>query len=291
MQQLSILLLVVAISGTTFGQKPSVPLRLGINPGDTSTSLIVGQGASDPYNLGNFLVCQGYGTNLSREVWYRYTAPSSGILVLHACSGFVAGTAFANFDLNLAAWRATSGGNLTSPSCSADFIFQSQCANSPYGYSGLLPLQVVVGTTYYIRVNGKLATDEGPYALAADLVGQPAFTLALTGSPGVLNVNLLNGAPDRPYFTAASLDAANFNPQQVGEGWWHGLHISVQELILQIGINSPPYRGMLDPGGSDSLSLPYPPALVGLSFAAVTVQIHPATGAVELATDVETFTF
>jgi hypothetical protein len=274
-------------------QKPcsAVPLQLGMNYGDTSTSIWVGQGASDPYFLGQFLVCAWYGTNLSKEVWYRFTAPSNGFLEVHACSGFPGSAAFANFDLDLAAWRGTSCGTLTNAVCSAAATSQTACANTPYGYSGLLQMATIAGATYYIRVNGAQATDEGAYGLAAGFFTQNPFTLNLTGTSGNLNVNMFNGTPDRPYFTAASFEAANFSQQHAGFGWWYGLHINISELILQAGINQPPFRGVLDPGGSASISLPYPPTLNGLKFAAVTVPLHPFSGAPEIASNVATYTF
>ncbi|HMS18496.1 MAG TPA: hypothetical protein PKA37_16755 [Planctomycetota bacterium] len=295
MFRMTLLLLLVALSLPCMAQAPcsAVPLQLGMNYGDTSTSIWVGQGTSDPYYLGNnpLVPCAGYGTNLSKEVWYRFTAPSNGTLFIDACSGFSGTPAFANFDLDLAAWSGTSCGTLVAPVCNANYTILSECANAPYGYSGVLIMSALAGSTYYIRVNGSQASDEGAYGLAVFFQTLTPFTLDLVGTSGNLLVDIYNGTPNRPYFTAASFEAANFSQQHVGLGWWYGLHINIPELILQAGINQPPFRGFLDPGGSATISLPYPPTLNGLKFAAVTVLLHPSSGAPEIASNVATYTF
>ncbi len=108
-------------------------------------------------------------------VWYRYTAPSTGTLIIN--------TFDSSYDTVLAIWTG-SRGNLTSITCNDDAnnTLQSQ-----------VQVAVTSGTTYHIEIAGYYATAYGPLNLAAfftpssqqvNLYGQANYAGSIVWSGG-----------------------------------------------------------------------------------------------------------
>ncbi|HMS16586.1 MAG TPA: hypothetical protein PKA37_07080, partial [Planctomycetota bacterium] len=202
-----------------------IPLVIGLNAGNT-TGKPVGLGALDPFYPPISCAISFYGFNDSLEDWYVWVAPTDGTLDLTTCPGF--GTGASGFDTSLAIWSGTCPGPLTFVACNGDGP-PLECG----GYESLiLGTPVVAFTTYWIKLNGYFVSEFGAYGLVATFTpAAPTFTLAFTGGAGTLNIDLTDGPPGVDYFTAASFDGTNATFP--GTGWFFGLHISLNDLVVE----------------------------------------------------------
>jgi hypothetical protein len=257
-----------------------IPLALGLNLGDT-TGKPVGLGGADPFFPP--VPCSAYGSNDSPEDWYVWIAPSDGTLDLTTCSGF--DPAAFGFDTSLGIWAGTCPGPFAFVACNGD----GPGAGCPGFTSLLVGAPILSGTTYWIKLNGWSASDEGPYGLVATFTpAAPTFTLAFTGGAGTLNIDITDGPPGVDYFTAASFDGTNATFP--GAGWFFGLHISLNDLVIEHQIALPPFRGLLDGAGGATYTLLYPPALTGVMLWGVSV-VDGGPGLPFDSTPVAMFTF
>lgn len=105
-------------------------------------------------------------------------------------------------------------------------------------------------------------------------------TLELTQPFGSGSLSIRNycGTPNYLYFTALSFDSAN--APQLANGWWHGLHVSLSDLLTQWTSGVPDvFRGTFSQqGSSTNLSLPagsIPASMGGLTLAGLTSELLP----------------
>lgn len=110
----------------------------------------------------------------------------------------------------------------------------------------------------------------------------PVFTLAITPTnvlgPGALTVALTNGGANQPYFTALTLNFANYTT--CGTGWWFGIDISYTELFGETMLPQP-FRGTLSPQGTATWTLPpgtLPPFIYGFKVFGVSISFDAVTG-------------
>ncbi|MDP6987508.1 MAG: hypothetical protein QGG74_05635 [Phycisphaerales bacterium] len=111
-----------------------------------AASLVVGTMEIDtaPATTGppwsDFQNCENFGVfQMHRDLWYRWTAPSSDILRLDLCDA-------ANFDSRIAVYEGTCGG-LELVACNDDGLY---CHDN----TSQLDLAVTAGTPYYVRIGG-----------------------------------------------------------------------------------------------------------------------------------------
>jgi hypothetical protein len=260
-----------------------IPLALGPNVGDT-TGKPVGLGGADPFStpgpLGTGMgSCSWYGTNVSPEDWYVWVAPADGTLEVTTSDAI--NPVAMGFDTSLAIFWSWV--------CPGPFGFLACNGDSPFDLQSVIVIPVTSGTTYWIKLNGWSAIDFGAYVMVATFTpAAPTFTLAFTGGAGTLNIDLTDGPPGVDYFTAASFDGTNATFP--GTGWFFGLHISLNDLVVEHQIALPPFRGVLDGAGGATYTLLYPPALTGVVLWGVSV-VDGGPGLPFDSTAVETFTF
>lgn len=99
-------------------------------------------------------------------------------------------------------------------------------------------------------IGGALVMDPGPWPILP-----PAVTLSLSQPLGSGSLTLDVTAPTQAnLINAFSLEP--LNALQPGTGWWGGLHISLPDLAIQVGMNGPPFVGVADSSGAWTFSLP-----------------------------------
>jgi hypothetical protein len=143
--------------------------------------------------------------------------------------------------------------------------FSTWCVNEPNGGAGENYVQQV-------RLhNGTNACTEDwndvPGNVVQYVVVEIPLKLSITApeGPGSLLVANDFGAPGKQYFTAITLA-----PGLYPNGWLFGLDIRVQDLLTELSVLAPPFRGNLDSLGRSRFTIPagLPP---GLSFYGVTI--------------------
>jgi hypothetical protein len=106
-----------------------------------------------------FNAADGTGTcgasSTNRDVWYRWTAPCTGNLLLNTCGS--------NYDTVVSVHTGTCGG-LTQIGCNDDAGSGGRC---PFTLMSFLSVPVTSGVTYYIRVSG-FSAGSGSFVLTID---------------------------------------------------------------------------------------------------------------------------
>lgn len=107
------------------------------------------------------------------------------------------------------------------------------------------------------------------------------FKTTLTHDPasGLLLARNLGGPPGQGFLTVLTTDPANANGG-LGTGWFGGLHISWNEVLVQSTAAGPPFVGQLDLHGSSSSVFPIavPASLMGVPIYSGTVAVASGTG-------------
>jgi hypothetical protein len=117
----------------------------------------------------------GLSGNQGRDVWYRFTAPSSGVLHLDTCG--VAGSFRTLLSVHI--------GDI----CPANTSTQYACNIDGCGSQSTLDVPVNAGASYLIRVAGYSANDMGIYELHVGFTGACYANCDASTIPPVLNVN------------------------------------------------------------------------------------------------------
>jgi hypothetical protein len=113
--------------------------------------------------------CGASGSN--RDVWYRWTAPCSGNLILNTCGS--------SYD-TVVSVHTGSCGSLSQVGCNDDAGANGFC---PFTLMSYLSVPVTSGTTYFIRVSG-FASNSGNYVLTIDQQRNDRCDYALTAADG-----------------------------------------------------------------------------------------------------------
>jgi hypothetical protein len=276
--------LLACVANLAFTQGPcgALPLQMPLQFGNTSSQTAPGTPTGLPG-------CAFYGSNNSPEQWYAWTPAVDGTMLITTCQGAGLG-AYANFDTSLAVYEGTSCSNLTYVACNGD----GPAATCPF-FQSSLTFNATCGTNYWIKVNGYEFWVGGPWAGDFGLASQftpaapaPDFQLALSASAGSLQVDLTGAPCGLLYFTAASFSSVNFVAGGVGNGWWFGLHVNVNDLVAQYQSGVPPFVGVVDGFGAATSSIAYPPVLSGMNIAAVSIVLDGLAAPLDTTTVVTT---
>jgi hypothetical protein len=111
-------------------------------------------------------------------VWFKWTAPSAGLLTLSTCSA-------GSFDTSLVVYTGTCA-SLTQVACNGDASGESGCQQY---YSSIADFSVTSGTTYYLRIGGYSATDVGTGSLALTFNPSTGACATATGGCGVVHAS------------------------------------------------------------------------------------------------------
>ena len=130
----------------------------------------------------------------SRDVWYRWTAPCTGNLVLNTC-----GSAY---DTVISVHTGACG-SLTQIACNDDAGNNGAC---PFTLQSYLSVPVTSGTTYYIRVAG-FSSNAGAYVLTIDQQINDRCANASTAIVGANPFSTLCATVDGPGNCGASTNS------------------------------------------------------------------------------------
>jgi|GEM_PF-2745137 len=261
-------------SGVTAQGNFTLNLQCLVND-DCATAIPVVNGLTSGTNAGATTGTQGASCgNLGSEVWYSYTAPGPGTLVVSTCAP--GGTA--DYDTALAAYTGTCG-NLTEVACNDDTC----------GVQSEISVPVTAGTTYYLAVGGYNGA-QGNFTIAVRCTGcaLPSAEVVRLGSPPNPNA-LLPGQTSGPVIGATwdpIIDHTSFVPVSLADFL----------IITPLPVNSdfgPPTGVLLcdpttsflkvltvTPGTAFSFPIPNVPAFVGVTLCAQGGSIDPAFNAV-----------
>jgi len=136
----------------------ALPLSNGLTVGSNTAATLTG---SDPV-----MPCG----NASKDVWYSYTAPCTGVVTANTCNGST------TFDTVLAAWEG---------SCGCNALVLLACNDDACSTRSQITFTVVAGTTYYVSVAGFNGASG-------------SFTLSVACAPGVPTNDECTGAIEVP---------------------------------------------------------------------------------------------
>ncbi|MBU3729269.1 MAG: hypothetical protein FGM37_08500 [Phycisphaerales bacterium] len=120
------------------------------SPFNTTTATPSANPPTDAQCTGTFL---SWGT-ANPDVWFRFTAPSSGTVEVTTCQG-------GSFDTSMAVYSGSSCGSLTQVACNGDGTGLTGCQGF---YSRVAGLAVNAGEVLYVRVGGYFDPEDGTYA-------------------------------------------------------------------------------------------------------------------------------
>jgi hypothetical protein len=128
-------------------------------------------------------------------------------------------------------------------------------------------------TTYNITVSGS-------YPPAPQFGTVPGVTMYATasGAGQVVDIDYVCGGAGLDFFTCLSLEP--LNAAAPGAGWWYGLWLGLDDLILQYTYPDPslPFHGVLNAGGNAHYTSVVLPQATGAVLYGVTVVIDPLSG-------------
>jgi len=170
----------IALTGSAFAQaagdecSTAVTAVAGANAFNTSTAT-----ASSPLPDGTQCSSSFLGwTTPTADVWFKWTAPSAGLLTLSTCAA-------GSFDTSLVVYTGTCAG-LTQVTCNGDGNGESGCQQY---YSRIADFSVTSGTTYYFRIGGYDATEVGTGTLTLTFSGSTGACATATAGCGVVHAS------------------------------------------------------------------------------------------------------
>jgi hypothetical protein len=218
----------------------------------------VGLGANGPFNMLGATTSAGTVTcsTLAQDLWYSFTAPSTGTLRVHTCGS--------NFDAVLAAFDACGGVQLA---CDDDDLNNLGPCATTQTLNSYLEFPAVAGSTYYFRVGNFSTTTIGTLTLTLSY----KFSLSITSNPGLLQLSLTDfaGTPGNLVINALTLNQGAYP-----NGWFYGVDIPIGELFTEFS-SGPPFAVILDGSGGYSITYGGVPTL-GITLYCVGVEFSPA---------------
>lgn len=186
------------------------------------------------------------------DVWFKYVAVGSGpaTFTTNTPAGFAAGSLT---DTLLSIFDVCGGTQLACDDDSGD------------GALSFLTLNLVSGTTYFVRVSSRSAV-EGTFYVTV----RQDFALKAESPLGVGSLLLRheNGTPSAAYVTLITLNQGAFP-----NGWLLGIDPTLTEVYLQVGSAAAPFFGVLSPSGTTAYG-PVP-GLPSLTFYAGSAEFTP----------------
>jgi len=154
----------------------AVTANLGPNAFSTATSTTSAQPVDEAQCAGTYL---SWGT-ANKDMWFRWTAPSDGLLNLDTCFA-------GSFDTSMVLYSGSCGA-LTQVACNGDGEGLTGCQTF---YSSIAGFEVLGGTTYYIRIGGYTpasgVSESGAGQLNLAFQAVAAGCAGATGSCGVVH--------------------------------------------------------------------------------------------------------
>ena len=125
-----------------------------------------------------------------------------------------------------------------------------------------------------------VGTKVSPYLARWHRLAPFTLTMSQPGGPLSISLDIGCGPPLGYYFSAYTLDP--LNGSSPGAGYWRGLHLPVDDLLIQLSSGAAPFAGLLDAAGMSHFELPagsLPPTLTGAILYGIAHGIHPTDSA------------
>ncbi|HYC78893.1 MAG TPA: hypothetical protein VEI02_14805 [Planctomycetota bacterium] len=212
--------------------------------GHTSATM-AGATASNPSPT-----CGSFSTT-NPDVWFSFTAPLTGPLLIHRENDAISRIA------------------VYTGSCGAETLETgtNTCINSTSATGQETIINAVAGVTYLIRI-GTTSASTAVFGLNLDY----KFTFSIIPNPAASTITIVDqfGAPNELVFNAITLVQGSFP-----NGWWFGVDIPFAELLAEMNAG-PPFLAILDANGNFSYTIINVPQPLGITVYGVAVTFFPS---------------